>query len=100
LFLGIVYIQQVLMNLALPDFDNNVLLLLGLSSGTYASVKALSGPGGDKGKDEPAEEMGGMEEEEFEPAEENRSAPAAPVVPPTTTAPPQNQRTEGPELVY
>ena len=37
--LGIVFIQQVLSNLALPDFDATLLALMGISSGTYLGFK-------------------------------------------------------------
>ncbi|MBN1931550.1 MAG: hypothetical protein JW786_08090 [Desulfobacterales bacterium] len=39
LVLGIVFIQQVLSNLALPDFDSTLLALMGISSGTYLGFK-------------------------------------------------------------
>lgn len=39
LVLGIVFIQQVLSNLALPDFDATLLALMGISSGTYLGFK-------------------------------------------------------------
>ena len=39
LVLGIVFIQQVVCNLALPDFDETLLALMGISSGTYLGFK-------------------------------------------------------------
>jgi len=39
LVLGIVFIQQVMNNLAMPDFDATLLALMGISSGTYLGFK-------------------------------------------------------------
>jgi Ca2+/Na+ antiporter len=39
LVLGIVFVQQVLSNLSLPDFDATLLALMGISSGTYLGFK-------------------------------------------------------------
>ena len=39
LLFGIIYIQKTLSTNLMPDFDSNVLLLLGISSGTYAGLK-------------------------------------------------------------
>lgn len=44
LVLGIVFMQQVYKNLAMPDFDNTLLGLLGISAGTYLGLKATSEP--------------------------------------------------------
>ncbi len=42
LVLGIVFIQQVYRNLAMPDFDVTLLGLMGISSGTYLGLKSTS----------------------------------------------------------
>ncbi len=36
---GVIFVQKALSTNLMPDFDNNVLLLLGISSGTYATLK-------------------------------------------------------------
>jgi hypothetical protein len=40
LLFGIIFIQKTLSVHLMPDFDNNVLLMLGISAGTYAGMKA------------------------------------------------------------
>jgi hypothetical protein len=37
--LGVFFVQQVFTKLQMPDFDNNLLILMGLSNGTYAGLK-------------------------------------------------------------
>jgi hypothetical protein len=44
LVLGIIFMQQVYKNLAMPDFDSTLLGLLGISAGTYLGLKATSEP--------------------------------------------------------
>lgn len=39
IILGVFFIKQVLTQLNMPEFDNNMLLLLGISNGTYAGIK-------------------------------------------------------------
>jgi hypothetical protein len=39
IILGVFFIKQVVTQLSMPDFDNNMLLLLGISNGTYAGIK-------------------------------------------------------------
>jgi len=39
LMFGIIFLQKTFSTCLMPDFDNNVLLLLGISSGTYAGMK-------------------------------------------------------------
>jgi len=39
LLFGIIFIQKTWSTALMPDFDNNVLLLLGISAGTYAGLK-------------------------------------------------------------
>lgn len=41
IFLGIYFLWQVVYGLALPEFSTTMLLLMGISSGTYASLKTL-----------------------------------------------------------
>lgn len=40
--LGVVFIQQVYRNLSMPDFDNTLLGLLGISAGTYLGLKTTT----------------------------------------------------------
>jgi len=40
LLFGIIFVQKVLSARLMPDFDNNVLLMMGISAGTYAGMKA------------------------------------------------------------
>ena len=40
--LGIIFVQQVYKGLAMPDFDNTLLGLLGISAGTYLGLKTTS----------------------------------------------------------
>lgn len=44
LVLSIIFIQQVYRSLAMPDFDNTLLGLLGISAGTYLGLKTTSEP--------------------------------------------------------
>jgi len=39
LFFGIVFLQKAFANHIMPEFDQNVLILMGISSGTYAALK-------------------------------------------------------------
>lgn len=41
MILGIFFLQQVFTCLHMPDFGNNLLVLLGISNGTYAGIKIL-----------------------------------------------------------
>lgn len=39
LFFGVIFLQKTFTNHIMPDFDQNVLILMGISSGTYAALK-------------------------------------------------------------
>ena len=39
LFFGVIFLQKAFSNHILPDFDQNVLILMGISSGAYAALK-------------------------------------------------------------
>ncbi|MFX8785951.1 hypothetical protein ABTM90_19220, partial [Acinetobacter baumannii] len=36
---GVIFLQKVIAEHKLPDFDNTVLILMGISSGSYAALK-------------------------------------------------------------
>ncbi|MBB3968257.1 hypothetical protein [Mucilaginibacter phyllosphaerae] len=54
-FFGAVFIQKAFATNLLPDFDNNILLLLGISSGTYAGLKITEAT---KEQNAPAKQVG------------------------------------------
>ncbi|MFC0515080.1 hypothetical protein ACFFGT_12755 [Mucilaginibacter angelicae] len=48
---GLIFIQKTVSSNLLPDFDNNILLMMGISAGTYAGLKAT-----EPTKDQPTEQ--------------------------------------------
>ncbi len=58
--LGIVFLSQVLTQLAMPDFDASVLALMGISAGTYLGFKVPEKQGGDAAA---APEPGGADDD-------------------------------------
>ncbi|WPV00547.1 hypothetical protein SNE26_02050 [Mucilaginibacter sp. cycad4] len=48
---GLIFIQKTISSNLLPDFDNNILLMMGISAGTYAGLKAT-----EPTKDQPTEQ--------------------------------------------
>jgi hypothetical protein len=55
LFFGVIFLQKAITNHLMPDFDSNVLLLLGISSGTYAGLKMTEVT---KGQNMPPKQVG------------------------------------------
>jgi hypothetical protein len=55
LFFGVVFLQKAFANHIMPDFDQNVLILMGISAGTYAGLKNTEAT---KEQSEPAKQTG------------------------------------------
>ncbi len=73
LFFGVVFLQKAFANHIMPDFDQNVLILMGISAGTYAGLKNTEAT---KEQSEPAKQTG------------DDITPTTPSNPPTTSPPP------------
>jgi hypothetical protein len=55
LFFGVIFLQKAFANHIMPDFDQNVLILMGISSGAYAGLKNTETT---KDQNEPAKQTG------------------------------------------
>ncbi|OCX54257.1 hypothetical protein BEL04_08345 [Mucilaginibacter sp. PPCGB 2223] len=85
LLFGIIFVQKVLSARLMPDFDNNVLLMLGISAGTYAGMKvtevtkAQNQPAPPVNSDQPASQAGSAVIQPPAQADPAVTAPAPPV---------------------
>lgn len=88
IFFGIIFLQKTFTNSIMPDFDQNVLILMGISSGAYAGLKNLEAT---KEQNQPAPQTGD------EPATVTKTpgadAPTAPPAPTPAVPPPAPQPT-------
>jgi hypothetical protein len=87
---GVVFIQQVIATSLLPTFDSNMLLLLGISSGTYAGLKVTEAT---KPQAEPLPPVIG-EDGPPPPPPPPPAPPAPPVMPPQPPQGPPAPETE------
>jgi hypothetical protein len=80
---GVIFVQKALSTNLMPDFDNNVLLLLGISSGTYATLKITEAT---KEQNKPAPQVNSDEVPTGQTAAANTADDASTITPPENNA--------------
>lgn len=75
-FFGMLFLQKALSNHLMPDFDSNVLILLGISSGAYAGLKTTEAQKEQKDAPVPTNDDGGGGKVVSESASSNKTEPA------------------------
>lgn len=86
IFFGIIFLQKTFTNNIMPDFDQNVLILMGISSGAYAGLKNMEAT---KEQNQPAPQTGDDGPSPGAKTTDGSTPAASPAQPPVATSPTQ-----------